>query len=82
MRRLSKEQRDELVAIMEAVRAYAEKYGENYLCCAFCGGSVSVCNSTKVEKEHFDLMWFADGKIIENLRDQHEIIREGAGCRL
>ena len=78
MRKVSKRQRDDCIAIMESIKAYAQKYGEDYMSFSYCCGNVSANNEPNIEHEHYDLVLFKDGKLIHNLCDQYIIIREGA----
>ena len=77
MKRLKKRQEKELIKIIEAIKAYAEKYDENYLSFSCCGGAVSVNNDPNNKKRYYDFVLFEDGKLIFDIAGEYYIIKEG-----
>ena len=77
MKRLTKRQEKEFIAIIDAIKAYADKYGENYLSFGYSDGHISANNDPYNQKLHYDYVLFEDGALIFDICDKHEYIRKG-----
>lgn len=77
MKKIGKRQQKEFIKIMEAVKAYADKYGENYLSFGCVNGNVSANNDPENKKRYYDFVLFEDGRLIFDIAGEHCVIREG-----
>ena len=78
MRKVDTNQKKEAIAILDAIKAYADKYGESYLSFFYFAdtGTVNMHNDIDGTSGYYSMRLYKNGEVSFDICRNYEVIRE------